>query len=62
MYIFFSWVDPPISERSRSVISGLLRRVNKLEEEKVACERKKKKIMGITLLISWIAILALFML
>ncbi|CAN1121269.1 Uncharacterized protein At4g04775 [Linum perenne] len=30
---YFEWHDPPIEERSRQVINGLLRKLNKLEHE-----------------------------
>ncbi|CAN1149612.1 Uncharacterized protein At4g04775 [Linum perenne] len=30
---YFEWHDPPIEERSRQVINGLLKKLNKLEQE-----------------------------
>ncbi|KAJ1687008.1 hypothetical protein LUZ63_018398 [Rhynchospora breviuscula] len=38
---FFRWYDEEIPERSKEVINGLLRRLNKLEREKEAMESKK---------------------
>ncbi|PIN06779.1 hypothetical protein CDL12_20663 [Handroanthus impetiginosus] len=37
---FFSWMDPPVCERSRQIIPGLLRRVNKLENEVTKFEKE----------------------
>ncbi|XP_065872234.1 uncharacterized protein [Euphorbia lathyris] len=35
---FFEWMDPPMNEREKSVILGLLRKLDKIEKE---CERLK---------------------
>ncbi|CAN0853368.1 hypothetical protein LINGRAHAP2_LOCUS5610 [Linum grandiflorum] len=32
---YFEWHDPPIEERSKLVINGLLRRLSKIEQEKL---------------------------
>lgn len=38
---FFRWLDEPLCERSRAIIPGLLRRINKLEAQQrpEACKR-----------------------
>ena len=38
---FFQWVDPPVHARSRIVIVGLLRKIDRLEKEKNEAEKKK---------------------
>ncbi|CAH9067921.1 unnamed protein product [Cuscuta europaea] len=60
----FEWVDPEMCPRSKMIIPGLLRKINKLQvelEEKNAMPKKKKKwtvlwcVMGGMLLLgSWI--------
>ena len=37
--IFFQWVNPVVIERSRSVINGLLKKIDRLEKEKETAER-----------------------
>ncbi|CAK7343602.1 unnamed protein product [Dovyalis caffra] len=47
----FEWVDPPICDRARLIILGLLRRLNKLESDinykkmtfKILCTKEKVK-------------------
>lgn len=37
---FFTWFDPPICSRSKAIIPGLLRRINRHEEEIESLEAK----------------------
>ncbi|KAK1350636.1 GRF-type domain-containing protein [Heracleum sosnowskyi] len=30
---FFNWIDPPLCDRARAIIPGLIRRMNRLEAE-----------------------------
>ncbi|KAL8053324.1 hypothetical protein ABFX02_05G063400 [Erythranthe guttata] len=46
---YFVWTDPPMCERSRQIIPGLLRRINKQEEEM----KKKQRFLWMTLICSW---------
>ncbi|PIN02097.1 DNA topoisomerase [Handroanthus impetiginosus] len=52
---FFSWVDPPMCARSRQIIPGLLKRVNKLESE-IARRKSKELKMWIVMGVSCILI------
>ena len=41
---YFEWLDEPICARGRSIIPGLLRRINKMEET-IEKGRRREKIM-----------------
>ncbi|PIN20839.1 hypothetical protein CDL12_06477 [Handroanthus impetiginosus] len=59
---FFSWIDPPVYKRSRQIIHGLLRRVNKFEnevtklEKEVGRRRSTKVKLWLGLAVSWLLI------
>ncbi|CAA0810016.1 DNA topoisomerase 3-alpha [Striga hermonthica] len=42
---FFEWEDPPICRRAKSIIPGLLRRVNALEDENKALRQKNMRLL-----------------
>ncbi|KAG8369037.1 hypothetical protein BUALT_Bualt15G0108700 [Buddleja alternifolia] len=41
---YFVWIDPPICTRARQIIPGLLRRVNRFEEDLNRFEEEEKQI------------------
>ena len=40
---FFEWVDPPMSQRAKAVITGLLRKIDKIEKEHDNAIRRKTR-------------------
>ncbi|GER54804.1 GRF zinc finger containing protein [Striga asiatica] len=50
---YFSWIDPPMCPRSRQIIPGLLRRVNRLEDELATKKSREKWLWGMMVL-SWL--------
>ncbi|XP_031096991.1 uncharacterized protein LOC116001243 [Ipomoea triloba] len=41
---FMRWYDPPMCPRSKRIIPGLLRRINKIEEENVKLKSKLRSL------------------
>ncbi|CAA0829044.1 Unknown protein [Striga hermonthica] len=50
---YFSWIDPPMCPRSRQIIPGLLKRVNRLENELATRKSREKWLWGMMVL-SWL--------
>ena len=42
---FFGWYDPPICNRARQVIPGLLRKVDLLEKKVEAQKKRERKLL-----------------
>ncbi|KAK6140688.1 hypothetical protein DH2020_025570 [Rehmannia glutinosa] len=73
---YFVWIDPPMCTRARQIIPGLLKKVNKLEnnlkqvnklendikqlEDDLKCKRSREKYLWFALVMSW-SIMYLFM-
>ncbi|KAG8384113.1 hypothetical protein BUALT_Bualt04G0084500 [Buddleja alternifolia] len=60
---FFVWLDPPMCERSRNVIPGLLRSVNRLQAElETARQRENRERRAWTgLVLAWVVFLLIWM-
>ncbi|KAI8574204.1 hypothetical protein RHMOL_Rhmol01G0336600 [Rhododendron molle] len=50
---YFVWVDPPMCERSKVVIFGLLRSLSK-HEAVIKREKKKTLYLWLALILSWV--------
>ncbi|PQM32635.1 uncharacterized protein Pyn_32818 [Prunus yedoensis var. nudiflora] len=50
---FWAWFDPAMCERSKVVISGLLKSQNRLEKS-VAKARQREKVVWVILVASWV--------
>ncbi|KAG8369541.1 hypothetical protein BUALT_Bualt14G0024200 [Buddleja alternifolia] len=49
---YFMWLDPPMCTRARQIIPGLLRRVNRFEED-LKKKSKRERLFWVALLVSW---------
>nr|XP_027093790.1 uncharacterized protein LOC113714196 [Coffea arabica] len=56
-YSYFEWVDEPICPRGRVLIPGLLKKINKMEEQ-VERTRKREKIL-ITIIVLLVVLLVM---
>lgn len=58
---YFVWVDPPMCERSKAVIPGLIR---SLARHEVVMKKEKKKVMAlwVALIVSWVFFISAFVL
>ncbi|GER41163.1 GRF zinc finger containing protein [Striga asiatica] len=52
---YFIWIDPPMCMRSRQVIPGLRKRVDRLEAE-IRRKNIREKMLLFVLLVSWIVV------
>ncbi|KAG8369938.1 hypothetical protein BUALT_Bualt14G0065300 [Buddleja alternifolia] len=50
---FFSWLDPPMCERSKNVIPGLLRSIRSMEEAERKANKRERKLRFL-LIASWV--------
>ncbi|KAL6275099.1 hypothetical protein ACE6H2_018700 [Prunus campanulata] len=60
MWVFFQWFDAEMCERSKSLIPGLLRKIDRVEKEN-ANIRRKSKILWAAMLLSWLVVFAVKM-
>ncbi|GFQ01619.1 hypothetical protein PHJA_002305800 [Phtheirospermum japonicum] len=51
--MYFSWIDPSIYARAHQIISGLLKRVNRLEGD-LGRRNFREKLLWMVLIVSWI--------
>ncbi|CAL8097284.1 unnamed protein product [Prunus armeniaca] len=57
---FFQWFDAEMRERSKSLIPGLLRKIDMMEKENAKI-RAKSKILWAVMLLSWFVMFAMKM-
>ncbi|CAL2265036.1 unnamed protein product [Prunus armeniaca] len=57
---FFQWFDAEMCERSKSLIPGLLRKIDRVEKENAKI-RAKSKILWAAMLLSWLVVFAMKM-
>ncbi|KAL7132165.1 hypothetical protein ABFS83_12G053600 [Erythranthe nasuta] len=50
---YFVWIDPPMCDRSRQIIPGLLRKIN-MREEELMKKSSREKCLWIAVIISWL--------
>ncbi|KAH7866931.1 hypothetical protein Vadar_026860 [Vaccinium darrowii] len=51
----FGWFDPPMCNRSTQIIPGLLRKINRLEGNLMACKARERKLWT-AVVVSWVLI------
>ncbi|KAG8382761.1 hypothetical protein BUALT_Bualt05G0110900 [Buddleja alternifolia] len=56
---FFSWLDPPMCERSKNVIPGLLRSIRSMEEAERKANKRERKLRFL-LIASWVMFIVLW--
>ena len=56
---FFLWVDPPMCNRAKEVIPGLLKKTSMLEE-KLKLQRAKAKWLITMLVLTWVFVFGLY--
>ncbi|CAL8990131.1 unnamed protein product, partial [Prunus brigantina] len=57
---FFQWFDAEMCEHSKSLIPGLLRKIDRVEKENAKI-RAKSKILWAAMLLSWLVVFAMKM-
>ncbi|CAL8175177.1 unnamed protein product [Prunus armeniaca] len=57
---FFQWFDAKMCEHLKSLIPGLLWKIDRVEKENAKI-RAKSKILGATMLLSWLVVFAMKM-
>ena len=57
---YFQWIDPPMCNRSKQIIPGLLRRVSKNDDENKRLQTRNKKLLK-WCVISWMIIVIIYL-